>query len=119
MNKKKGMKLDVQSLCNEMISALVTGGAQGGLIVGIVWLALKFLPRTNAATRHGVWFVTLSVTALLPAVLFIAPFLENIPVKAAPTPQLEHVSSPMETEGLAPVSFEFEIDEGTAPETSA
>src|SRR5688572_23024537 len=65
------MKLDLPSLCNELISALVTGGAQGALIIGLVWLALKCTPHANAATRHGAWLTTLLVVALLPGVLFV------------------------------------------------
>src|SRR5690242_8689333 len=65
------MKLDLPSLCNELISALITGGAQGALIIGLVWLALKFTPRANAATRHGAWFATLLVVTVLPAILFV------------------------------------------------
>src|SRR5688572_3983066 len=65
------MKLDLPSLCNELISALATGGAQGALIIWVVWLALKCTRRANAATRHGAWLATLLVVALLPGVLFL------------------------------------------------
>ena len=64
------MNADVQWMCNELIGALIAGGAQGGLIIGLIWACLKLCPRANAATRHAAWFATLLVAALLPVVIF-------------------------------------------------
>src|SRR4051812_41827668 len=65
------MNADVQWACNELIRALIEGGAQGGLIIGLIWVCLKVCRRANAATRHGAWFATLFVAALLPAEIFV------------------------------------------------
>lgn len=105
MNKKKGMKLDLPSLCNDLISALITGGAQGALIIGLVWLTLKLVRHANAATRHGAWFATLIVVALLPAVSFIPSIWsasvvdvpeESIEVGAVETEEAEALATPIE-----------------------
>jgi beta-lactamase regulating signal transducer with metallopeptidase domain len=65
------MNLDVQWTCEELISALIEGGAQGALITGLIWGLLKLCPRVNAATRHGAWFATLLIVAFLPAAHFM------------------------------------------------
>jgi len=89
------MNLDVQWTCTELISALIEGGAQGALITGLIWGALRLWPRANAATRHGAWFATLLVVALLPAAhygkalaqhwnLLSDPAVENIATAATP-----------------------------------
>src|SRR5688500_18688664 len=89
------MKIDLQWLCNELISALVTGGAQGGLIIGLVWLALRFSARANAATRHGAWFATLLVAAGLPVAHFVSAIWEKLPATPTPVPAIsEPVSAP-------------------------
>jgi beta-lactamase regulating signal transducer with metallopeptidase domain len=77
LNKKKGMNADIQWLCNELISALIQGGAQGALIIGLIWACLKLFPRANAATRHGAWFATLVIAAGIPAVIFIQSAIER------------------------------------------
>jgi beta-lactamase regulating signal transducer with metallopeptidase domain len=77
LNKKKGMNADIQWLCNELISALIQGGAQGALIIGLMWGCLKIFPRANAATRHGAWFATLIIAAAIPAVIFTQSAIER------------------------------------------
>src|SRR5690349_17772091 len=64
------MNANVQWACNELISALIEGGAQGALITGLIWGLLKVFPRVNAATRHAAWFATLLIVALLPVIHF-------------------------------------------------
>lgn len=44
---------------------------QSAAVAGLVWLALRFLPGVNAATRYIVWWVALAVVLLLP----LAPVL--------------------------------------------
>ena len=95
MNKKKGMNADVQWTCNELISALIEGGAQGGLIIGLIWACLKLCPRANAATRHAAWFATLLVAALLPVVIFAQSLFLKFQSK-------EKVSAPLATTVAAP-----------------
>ena len=66
--------MSLELFCNGLLSALVTGGYQGLLLTAVAALGLKLVPRTNAATRHAVWFAVLLVVAALPvAHLFWSP----------------------------------------------
>ena len=57
----------------QMLSATANGVYQGVLVAALAGLALRFLVRTNAATRHAVWSaVLLFVTALIPAHLLLS-----------------------------------------------
>ncbi|KAA6465297.1 M56 family metallopeptidase [Acidobacteria bacterium AB60] len=43
-------------------------------VAAVLWLALRLMPRVNAATRHAVWWVVLALVVLLPlATLFPRP----------------------------------------------
>jgi beta-lactamase regulating signal transducer with metallopeptidase domain len=46
---------------------------QSGILAGLVWLALKFARRINAATRYIVWWIVLAAALVLP----IAPRIER------------------------------------------
>jgi len=48
------------------LTAVLNSLWQAAALAGAVWMALKLLPRTNAATRHMVWWVALLAVALLP-----------------------------------------------------
>jgi beta-lactamase regulating signal transducer with metallopeptidase domain len=74
------MNPELEPLCHRILSALLNGGYQGLLLTGFVWLGLKFLPNTNASTRHAVGLATLLVVAVLPLIHFLAT--------AAPTPAM-------------------------------
>jgi beta-lactamase regulating signal transducer with metallopeptidase domain len=52
-----------------LLSALINGGLLSGLLVLLVWLVLRFVPRRlwNAATRYAVWWAVLGITVALPA----------------------------------------------------
>ena len=39
---------------DRVFAALLNGMGQGLLLTAAVWLGLKLIPRTNAATRHAV-----------------------------------------------------------------
>ena len=59
--------------CERLLSATANGVYQGMLVAAIAGLALRLFPRTNAATRHAIWFgVLLFVTALIPAHLLLS-----------------------------------------------
>ena len=56
-----------------ILSATANGVYQGVLVTILAALALRFFVRTNAATRHAVWFATLLfVAGLIPAHLFLS-----------------------------------------------
>jgi beta-lactamase regulating signal transducer with metallopeptidase domain len=48
-----------------MLAAVLNGIYQGVLIALLVWLGLRLFRRTNAATRHAVWFCTLLMVVSL------------------------------------------------------
>src|SRR5438046_6500814 len=55
---------------DRILSALLNGTVQGALMVLILWLSLRVLSRTNAATRHALGLAVLILTALLPIAHF-------------------------------------------------
>jgi beta-lactamase regulating signal transducer with metallopeptidase domain len=56
-----------------LLSATVNGVYQGTLVAITAGLTLRLFSRTNAATRHAIWFgVLLFVTALIPAHLLLS-----------------------------------------------
>jgi beta-lactamase regulating signal transducer with metallopeptidase domain len=58
--------------CERILSATANGIYQGILVTALAGLILKLFVRTNAATRHAIWFrVLLLVTALIPAHLLL------------------------------------------------
>ncbi|HEY3862172.1 MAG TPA: M56 family metallopeptidase [Verrucomicrobiae bacterium] len=76
------------SICERLLSAAANGVYQGALVALLAGLALRWFPRTNAATRHAVWFgVLLFVAALIPAhFLLSSQPRQSHPDAAAPTP---------------------------------
>src|SRR5580658_3790032 len=57
----------------QLLSATANGVYQGILLALLAGVSLRLFKRTNAATRHAVWFgVLLLVAALIPAHLFLA-----------------------------------------------
>lgn len=66
------MNTELELACTRVLAAVLNGGYQGLLLTAVIWLGLKLFPRANAATRHAVWFATILVVALLPAVHFLA-----------------------------------------------
>ncbi len=62
--------MNLELLSHRVLGALFNGGYQGLLLTLAVWAGLKLVPRSNAATRHAVWFVTLLVVAFLPLAHF-------------------------------------------------
>jgi len=60
------MKSELFALSDRLLSGALTGFYQGIAIALLVALGLRLLRRTNAATRHAVWFATLLlVTGLM------------------------------------------------------
>src|SRR5437764_102127 len=81
------MKNEFLTFTQHLIGAGITGVYQGTVLVLLAWLAFRALPRTNAATRHGVWFCTLLmlVFILVAHCLLDPPSLtpDNTPLQAA------------------------------------
>ena len=67
------MKNEILTACDQVVSAMVNGVYQGIILAILVALGLRLLRRTNAATRHAVWFCTL----LLLVSLMVANLLRD------------------------------------------
>jgi hypothetical protein len=74
---------------NTVLLAILNTLWQSAAIAAGVWLLLKLARRTNAATRHAVWWAALTMIAILPAILRRAAVI----AQASATP-LEFVSAP-------------------------
>ncbi|HEY5910230.1 MAG TPA: M56 family metallopeptidase [Verrucomicrobiae bacterium] len=62
------MNSEIVSACDLILAAAVNGLYQGIIMAVLVGVGLRLLGRTNAATRHALWFATLVLlAALIPA----------------------------------------------------
>jgi len=54
---------------NQILAALVNGAMLGALVTAAVWLVLRLIPRRmlNAPTRYILWWATLAMVIVLPA----------------------------------------------------
>ena len=77
------MNAELEPLSLRILSALLNGGYQGLLLTCLLWLGLKLIPRTNAATRHAVGLVALLLVAALPLVHF---FTSGAPARPRSSP---------------------------------
>lgn len=59
------MKYELFALSERLLSGALTGLYQGLALALLVGLILRLLRRTNAATRHGIWFATLLLVTTL------------------------------------------------------
>jgi beta-lactamase regulating signal transducer with metallopeptidase domain len=59
----------------EIAGAVLNGIAEGLLLVALVWVMLRLLPRTAAATRYALWILALVFMAALPVIEGLAPGL--------------------------------------------
>jgi beta-lactamase regulating signal transducer with metallopeptidase domain len=105
------MSAEFFTACERLLSATANGVYQGILITIIAGLALRLFVRTNAATRHAVWFgVLLLVVALIPAHLLLS-WPSHPKVLAAParpvSPVIAVAPSPLDAEGTpdSPVAY--------------
>jgi len=53
------MKIEILTAGNQLVSAALNGVCQGMIVAALVGIGLRLIGRTNAATRHAVWFATL------------------------------------------------------------
>ena len=56
-----------------IVIALLNSLWQSGMVAALVWLALRFAGRINAATRYAIWWIVLAVALLLPT----APWMQR------------------------------------------
>src|SRR6266567_7764518 len=90
------MKIEILTLGNQLVAAAANGIYQGIIVTVLVALSLRGLGRTNAATRHAVWFCTLLLlVCLLVAHCLIGPPRASETKAAAtlPIPGLDEVPS--------------------------
>src|SRR3989442_5816430 len=73
-----GVNDDLLNKSDLLVNATLNGIYQGIIVAALVAIALRLLPRTNAATRHAVWFFTLFlIVSIIPAHLFYSALLPN------------------------------------------
>ena len=80
---------------DRILSAVLNGTVQGALLASTLWLSLRVLPRTNAATRHALGLDFLVLLALLPIGHF---FRAEQPATEIPPSQLAPALFPAEKE---------------------
>ena len=54
-----------ETLCAPLVAATVNGVYQGIILTLLVGVLLRLFTRTNAATRHAVWFISLALVAVI------------------------------------------------------
>jgi len=59
------MKIEILPAADQLVAAAANGIYQGIIVTLVVALCLRLFGRTNAATRHAVWFCTLLLVASL------------------------------------------------------
>lgn len=64
------MNAELLQFSGRVFTALLNGVYQGVILTGAVWLILRFLTRTNAATRYAIWGITLVAVLALPILHF-------------------------------------------------
>jgi bla regulator protein BlaR1 len=83
-----------------ILDAVMNSLWQALAVTALVWLALKFAPRINAATRHAIWWATLAVVLVLPAaprlIRMMRPHPQPVTVKVVKTPEV--TAAPVATE---------------------
>src|SRR2546426_12576328 len=73
-----GVNNEFLSSSDLLVNAALNGIYQGIIVAALVAIALRLLPRTNAATRHAVWFFTLVlIVSIIPAHFFNSALLPN------------------------------------------
>jgi len=59
------MRNEILNVCNHLIASSANGIYQGMIVAAFVALTLRLVGRTNAATRHAIWFCTLLLLVFL------------------------------------------------------
>ena len=87
--------------CGRVLSAAGTGIYQGLLLTAVIWVGLRLLPRTNAATRHAVAMAALVLVAGLPFLHLAGSMVEE---------GRTQVAEPSSASAGAPAVDNWEID---------
>jgi uncharacterized protein (TIGR03435 family) len=92
------------------VIALLNSLWQSGVVAALVWLALKFARRINAATRYIIWWIVLASVLLLPlAELPRQPWrAQSAPVVAPRPTGINYLKTPMLIAPDAIVTFREE-----------
>ncbi len=73
-----------------ILTAVVNSLWQAIAVAALVWLALRFAQRTNAATRYAIWWAALAVVLVLPVaprlILMLRPHREPVALEASKAP---------------------------------
>lgn len=73
-------------LSTTILSAVLNSVAPAMAAALILWLALRFMPRVNAATRHAVWWAALATVVIMPFTLLPRSAHDSLPAVAAQSP---------------------------------
>jgi beta-lactamase regulating signal transducer with metallopeptidase domain len=57
----------IHDVWSAALAALLSGLLPALAVAAAAWLLLKLTPRTNASTRHAVWWLVLALAVMLPA----------------------------------------------------
>lgn len=76
------MKHELLNICNQLVTATANSVYQGTVIAVLVALCLRWAVKTNAATRHAVWF---SALLLLTALVIAHGWIGLSPRQSAPS----------------------------------
>ena len=79
----------LNSAAPAILQALINATLLGVLLTLVVWVILRRLPRLNAATRYGIWWLTLIVVVALPLFGFDALERPVTPVAATAVAEAE------------------------------
>lgn len=121
------MSLSWAMIGHHWLNATFTGVYQGLALAAVVWLLLKCLPRTNAATRHAIRWAALLAIAALPVVHWITAVasFERPEPNASREASLQIAASPSTPPmPVTPLTFELPHEpivvssEGSFKETS-
>src|SRR5579859_2228725 len=63
-------------------------------VAAVMWLALRLMPRVNAATRHAVWWAALALVVLMPVATLL-------PRSGPPVPSRERAEKQIRTHVLS------------------
>src|SRR5215472_17881818 len=57
-------------------------------VAAVIWLALRLMPRVNAATRHAVWWTVLAMVVLMPLATLLPRPAPPVPSPAGTEKQI-------------------------------